>query len=193
METACAIVHQPYGFPHWDSKTTVSPAFWLFLDVQKLKKTNTTYAEHFSDAHKGAICDNAVVVVQKSGKKIKNPFKGRKNKIFWSNRLILIRNHARNPKKSVLMLYDLYFLRKLDFFKGNWTFSKKNAQKNWQNEKNQVFSNSAELQNRPNSKYTIYILYNALYSAVYIFYVVHSIRPIRPMMRPYAPPGVFGP
>ena len=68
------IVGQPYGFPHWDSKTTVSPAFWLFLDVQKLKKTDTTYAEHFLDAHKGAICDNAVVVVQKSGKNMKNPF-----------------------------------------------------------------------------------------------------------------------
>ena len=97
-----------------------------------------------------------------------------------------IRNHARNPKKLVLKLYDQYFLRKLDFFKGNWTCSKKNAQKNRQNEKNhKVFSNSAELQNRPNTKYTIYILYNALYSAVYILYIVCSIRPIRPMMRPY--------
>ena len=27
-----------------------------------------------------------------------------------------IRNYVRNPKKLVLMLYDYYFLRKLDFF-----------------------------------------------------------------------------
>ena len=52
------------------------------------------------DAHKGAICDNAVVVVQKSGKNMKNPFKDRKNKNFWSKRVILIRNHARNKKKN---------------------------------------------------------------------------------------------
>ena len=56
------------------------------------------------DAHKGAICDNAVVVVQKSGKNIENPFKDRKNKNFWSKRVILIRNHARNPKKMVPMI-----------------------------------------------------------------------------------------
>ena len=94
----------------------MSPAFWLFLDVWKLKKTDTTYAEHFSDAHKGAICDNAVVVVQKSGKNMKNPFKDRKNKNFWSKRVILIRNHARNPKKMVPMIKKNFIFEKNGHF-----------------------------------------------------------------------------
>ena len=60
-----------------------------------------------------------MVVVQKSGKKIKNPFKGRKNKNFWSNRLILIRNHVRNKKKMVPLIEKIPFLRKTDISDDN--------------------------------------------------------------------------
>ena len=43
---------------------------------------------------------------------MKNPLKDRKNKNFWSKRVILIRNHARNQKKMVQMIKKIPFLRK---------------------------------------------------------------------------------
>ena len=50
------------------------------------------------------------------GKNMKNLKKIKIFFFFTQKRVKSIRNYVRNPKKLVLMLYDYYFLRKLDFF-----------------------------------------------------------------------------
>ena len=60
---------QTYGFPHQYSKTMLPAVFWLFFDVQKVKKIDPTHTAYVQDARRRGVYGSNMVVVAKKVKK----------------------------------------------------------------------------------------------------------------------------
>ena len=63
------VERQTYGFPQQHSKTMLPAVFWLFYDIQKVKKTDPTYAAHVQDGRGRGVFGSNMVVVAKKVKK----------------------------------------------------------------------------------------------------------------------------
>ena len=59
---------QTYGFPHQYSKTMLPAVFWLFFDVQKVKKIDPTHTAYVQDARRRGVYGSNMVVVAKKVK-----------------------------------------------------------------------------------------------------------------------------
>ena len=86
MKTAA----QTYGFPHQYSITMLPAVFWLFFDVQKVKKIDPTHTAYIQDARRRGVYGSNMVVVAKKSEKVIYLLKNQKTIFFSQQRVFLM-------------------------------------------------------------------------------------------------------